>query len=171
MTRERTLAEYRAAMALDPSASFYTEEEPVSYFPEPCNLPGHVHGCPGRAGGDHELAPSELDAMEREGIAARIVDEHALHHPDGTGCGCLDALDDAVDEVIARSLAPRRFEVGDRVRVRPEARSAFEGEAGTVVSIFTYGDGSPSSINVRVDACGIPLGFSASQLDLVGWQS
>lgn len=34
--------------------------------PEPCTLPGHVPGCPGRAGGDHEYTPDKAGRLARQ---------------------------------------------------------------------------------------------------------
>ena len=56
----------------------------------PCTLPGHVHGCPGRAGGDHEYTPDMMgrlarqldDFRDRQDAAAREEDRRFEQHRD-----------------------------------------------------------------------------------------
>jgi hypothetical protein len=40
--------------------------------------------------------------MNAQTIAAQIIDAHDARHPEGTGCGCLDALDELVADRLPK---------------------------------------------------------------------
>jgi len=58
--------------------------EEHSYFPDPCLLPGHVPGCAGRAGGEHELlvTPQPIPDDARLEIGKLVFDRFLSGSPE-----------------------------------------------------------------------------------------
>jgi hypothetical protein len=46
---------------------YFHEHQDKAFGPETCNRTGHVEGCPGSAGGDHELLPGWI-SYEENGV-------------------------------------------------------------------------------------------------------
>jgi len=147
--RERTLTEYREAMAVDESASFYTTDPAVCATVD-CTSPAEVAGS---------VYCADCNGWTGDGEPLCVGCGGALEPLDASGmCGTCRELDAETD------AEARRYEVGDTVRINEASRSAFAGDVGIVSAVFTYRD-AVSTVVVRLP--GMPgLGFSASQLDL-----
>jgi len=53
----------------DPRDSYHLE---ASNRPETCNRAGHVRGCPGQAGGDHELQEGWIAIEQPDGTIVEV---------------------------------------------------------------------------------------------------